>query len=418
MSIDRQPVLAPSYVEKFSCIGPSCSDSCCATNWRVNVDKATYKKLIRLPTGDLSRRLKGNILKHPTPSTLQYAELQMQSGQCPALTDDKLCGIQAEHGQSHLPKVCHSFPRYTFAAGLGHEIHLSLACPEAARLCIEDQTSGEMKAIALNAPAASKLIVMGGFRVTDPNQLRTSFPKAFTLIRTFIDRILRTTELAVWERLLAIEFACDKIDALRRKCEGRWPEDDVEQILLELTLSVLDGSFKERLKPIADRSVHQALSAKFVEIMTNTRVQMGVTSAKAQQFFELVSEAFGAYNADSASRRQSLTAVAYQPINSVAGQAAENFLRNQIGVNNFPSLDKISLSVQWREIVATCAMVRFYLRWLAVARGEHFTTHDAVQIIQGFSKLASHNTEFLPAMRSQLKSAGLDGAAGLVVLTQ
>ena len=417
MSNVRYVVSAPSYAKQFECIGSSCPDSCC-TNWRVDVDKATYQKLIHLPVSDVSKRVIAALEKR-TPSTKsQYAKIRMSSGECVALTEKKLCGIQALHGESYLPNVCHFFPRHVFATGLGHEMHLSLACPEAARLCVEDEEPAMMTEVSVEVPRGKSFTTQGGFRVGRPEQLLTAYPKVFTLIRNFIERVLRADDLAPWQQLLLIQYATEKIDKLRSDCHGKWPEGEIERILLELMLGMLDGSFQAQTHSLTISNKTTELTGKFVEEMTNFRVRMGGLSSNGRQFFSLVAEAFDAYSADRESNGHLGEAAACPPFNALALRAAKNFLRNQIGVKNFPSLDAVSMSSQWREIVATYALVVFYLRWLAVARGEEFKTEQAVQVIQGFTKLATHNARFLPELRAQLSSAGLDGVAGLVILSQ
>ena len=417
MSSDRHVVSAPSYAAQFVCVGSSCTDSCC-THWRVDVDKATYRKLVRLPVSNLSRRVGAALSKCVQPTDSQYAELRMGSGQCVALTDEKLCGIQGVHGESYLPSVCHFFPRHIFATGLSHEMHLSLACPEAARLCVEDQTDAALVETSVLAPAGRKLMTLGGFRVGKSEQLCTAFPKTFALLRGFIDRVLGARDLEPWEGLLLIQYACERVDALRSKRDGHWPENEIEHALLELNLAMLDGTFQAQVRPIASKLEASALSAKFVEAMTNVRARMGGISANGRQFFGLVAEAFEAYNADRELKALSGATAPSAAINPLALRAAKNFLRNQVGIKNFPAISTTPLSGQWREIVATYALVAFYLRWLAVARGERFNANDAVQIIQGFTKLATHNAKFLPELRAQLSLAGLDGTTGLVILTR
>ena len=58
------------------------------------------------------------------------------ANQCPLLTEDRLCRIQAELGEELLSHACATYPRIVNSIGGIEETALSLSCPEAARLVL------------------------------------------------------------------------------------------------------------------------------------------------------------------------------------------------------------------------------------------------------------------------------------------
>ena len=55
------------------------------------------------------------------------------------MTDSGLCKVQKNLGEEFLSKTCNTFPRRTIKAGDITYLTAMMACPEATRLCLEDE---------------------------------------------------------------------------------------------------------------------------------------------------------------------------------------------------------------------------------------------------------------------------------------
>ena len=122
----------PDYFYEFQCLAGSCPDTCCG-QWDIVVDeeaKARYEAL----DGPLGERVR-SILFTQDGETL----LKTDHGRCPLLTEDGLCPIVSEQGNDFLCTNCRVYPRFTEIYGGLAETALSLSCPEAARLLLEQQ---------------------------------------------------------------------------------------------------------------------------------------------------------------------------------------------------------------------------------------------------------------------------------------
>ena len=118
--------LRPTYVKDFQCDGAECFSRCCR-NWRVVIDRDTYKKLAALGDQRILERI-----KFVDEEKIFVVEL-MPNGDCPFLRDDLLCSIQKIYGADCLSSVCHDYPRVTYRLGNILEQSLTLTCPVAAR---------------------------------------------------------------------------------------------------------------------------------------------------------------------------------------------------------------------------------------------------------------------------------------------
>ena len=138
--------LKPNYFDKFICIGHKCPDTCCQ-GWSIDVDQKSHKKYEILndsfrKNNNISKFLK----KKPYPNTHNYSQIEMKkNGLCPFLDINKLCKIQSKLGEDYLPNTCKVFPRRMVDFNEIKVKTLSLACPEAARLCLTKKNSMEIK---------------------------------------------------------------------------------------------------------------------------------------------------------------------------------------------------------------------------------------------------------------------------------
>lgn len=130
------PLLAPRYVSRFSCIGSACESTCCG-GWSITIDQSHHKKIKRALEGSKAdreqfdrsvKRVRGEErAKH-------YALIVLNDKkECNFLDEKKLCGLQGRFGAKLLPDTCATYPRRQSLLDERTEMALSLSCPEAAR---------------------------------------------------------------------------------------------------------------------------------------------------------------------------------------------------------------------------------------------------------------------------------------------
>lgn len=120
----------PHYYREFTCAASRCPDTCCSC-WEVVLDGETADFYAKAP-GALGDEVRKAV------STEDGEEcFQLRDGFCPFLDGDKLCRLQKAWGEKGLCESCRSHPRFIEEFGSLREMHLSLACPEAARLMLE-----------------------------------------------------------------------------------------------------------------------------------------------------------------------------------------------------------------------------------------------------------------------------------------
>lgn len=119
----------PYYYNDFKCIADKCTDTCCA-GWQIVIDEETLDKYSS-EKDEFSYRLKNSI---------DWGEgvFYQNNGRCAMLNDNNLCDLVTAKGEGALCKTCHMYPRHTEEFEGVREYSLSLSCPVAAKMILEN----------------------------------------------------------------------------------------------------------------------------------------------------------------------------------------------------------------------------------------------------------------------------------------
>lgn len=121
-----------SILKQFKCTGAACPSNCCR-GWKIPIDDDAYEKYIT-EKGFFGFVLRCFLVKKEELTSFRHSKRQYR---CPFWGLDRLCGLQKNHGTDYMPRVCVQFPRQLSNFGAFCEETIYLACPEAARLFIE-----------------------------------------------------------------------------------------------------------------------------------------------------------------------------------------------------------------------------------------------------------------------------------------
>ncbi|MGL4762235.1 MAG: flagellin lysine-N-methylase [Sarcina sp.] len=119
-------ILKTTNYDNFKCTADKCKFTCCS-GWDVSIDDATYEKWKNDTT---SSYILDNITFRDSDDESGYFVNKETSTPCPFLDAKGLCEIVKSHGEDHLSKTCHSFPRVENTFDDTSELTLSCACPE------------------------------------------------------------------------------------------------------------------------------------------------------------------------------------------------------------------------------------------------------------------------------------------------
>lgn len=122
----------PVYYKDFKCIADRCPDTCCS-GWQIVVDEKTAEFYNNLNT-DFGFKIQSLMYKDDEGDIV----FRNINNRCPFLDDSNLCDIYKKIGEDSLCNTCKKFPRFsTFFGGL-EERGLSLSCPVAAEMIVNN----------------------------------------------------------------------------------------------------------------------------------------------------------------------------------------------------------------------------------------------------------------------------------------
>ena len=127
---EKMKTYAPDFYKDFHCLADKCPDSCCRQGWQIPVDDAHAEYYRTLP-GALGEKVRADLIEADGELCLKQ-----EGGVCALLEENGLCPLVREYGEDALCRICHTHPRFYEQYGGTEEVHLSLSCPEAARLAL------------------------------------------------------------------------------------------------------------------------------------------------------------------------------------------------------------------------------------------------------------------------------------------
>ena len=134
---------SPQYVNKFSCLGSKCPETCCH-GMMIDVDKETHSKYQKVKIEGI-KNVENNLQKKDNPTDQFFSSIKLKKdGYCSFLGNDGLCSIQKKYGEGYLSNTCNNFPRKNIDFKENKLVTLTMSCPEAARLCLSNKNSMEI----------------------------------------------------------------------------------------------------------------------------------------------------------------------------------------------------------------------------------------------------------------------------------
>ncbi|HVN94282.1 MAG TPA: flagellin lysine-N-methylase [Terracidiphilus sp.] len=401
-------IILPDYARRFSCIGPACEDSCCS-GWSVFVDEGAYRKYSGLGAGPLRTLVDASIAVNSdrtTDAATPFATIRLlASGDCPFLTEDRLCQIQVEHGASYLCNICASFPRKRHNIDGLEETVLSPSCPEAARKILLEP----------------RLFAAGGscHQLTWDETGNGPLRQYFWQIRACTVSLLQNRSYPLWQRMFLLGSFSRRLEALEEGESRRVPEllDDFGRAIQTRGLCAAMENIAADL-PLQLEMVLQLVAQRVGQQPLRPRVRRVLG-----EFLEGVGHRRGTTLEEQVTRYRKAYIQFYAPFFERRPHIVENYLLNLVLRDLFPFGEKLN-DVQARVAPARAfarlaiqfCLVKGLLIGVAGFRRRKFSGGDVVRTVQTAFRHFEHNPSFLTEAYELLRERKLDDARGLTVL--
>lgn len=386
--------LLPRYVTRFACIGDRCEDNCCS-GWLVTLDKKTYRAYRESKHPVLGKLFEKHVKRHRAGADdEQYGKIELDPGtkQCPMM-DDGLCSVQKQHNASYLSTTCFNYPRQTRRFAGQVEQALVLSCPEAARQALlhEDAFEFEQASVMLRADSIAPTTLVPGLGA-----------ELMSEVRIFCLQLMRTRELALWERLAILGVFCESLG--KAMAEGH--QARVPSLLQEFATLVEQGSMIEALRELQPN--YEAQARVFAAIFA----EKGFISSSSVQSRMLLTVARNLGADDSGYTSPQALVSSYrrglQRLDEALAGAPyllENYLLNEMFMMLFP-FDGTSPFDCYLQLVSRFGLLRLILAARCNVDGEVPGTDVLVDTVHDYCRRFQHDKLFSRRVNSSLHDSG------------
>jgi lysine-N-methylase len=410
-------VRQPKCFERFRCIGADCEDTCCV-GWGILVDRETYEKYQNLSGQLIGGKALSSLVEIniAASSSKDYAKFRLNEAGCPAL-NQRWCSIQQTLGETYIPDLCSTYPRVLTGIGGTLERSLHLSCPEAARLVLNDP----------DAMFFHDDVEHGGVdeapthRTGSVTRVDGGAEDCRHGVQALIIEAIRERSLPLWQRIVSLGFAVDRLAGLDMMNATAVLKDHLERLRR--------GAFDDTLATLKADSAFQLETV--LELIV-TRIGSDYTSPRFLECYRDFMHGL-AWTAEStmeelADRHSRACRNYFLPFCESHEHLLENYLINYIFRTVFPYRTKLpgqkfaidSSGVSMRNSFALLsvhyAIVRTVLVGMAALYKDNLTADHAVKLVQSYSKAFLHSTSFdTTALEYLEKNAGDHKVAELVM---
>ena len=409
---DVHKVRQPQYFDSFRCIGADCEDTCCA-GWGIPVDQKTYEKYQNLAACRIADKPLSSLVEiNPARSSAgDFAKIRLDGERCPALHKD-LCAIQETLGESYLPDLCSKYPRVLNASGSVVERSLHLSCPEAARLVLNDPGAMVFRERTEDLPPHHS----GSL-----NSIADDADDRMYRIRTLMFELIQQRTLPLWQRIISLGFAVDRLAGVGMA--------DAVTVLEDYLNSLRQGSFDSIFKAL---KADPAVQLETVLDLVVSRIGTDYTSPRFLECYKDFMRGL-AWTPEStmeelADRYHLSLQSVFLPFIRRHEHLLENYVINYIFRTGFPyrsrlpdkkfAIDSSTASMRHSLVLLAVhyAIIRTMLIGMAALHKDNLSTQHAVKLVQSYSKAFLHSTSFEAAAIEYLAKNAGDSPRTLAVL--
>jgi lysine-N-methylase len=386
----------------------------------VPIDRAAHERYQSLPAGPLRMLLDASVLLTPEGeeqgSPGIFAKIRMNGdNQCPLLSADRLCRIQAELGEGMLSHTCAMYPRVAHPVGGVEERALTLSCPEAARLVLLSPDLFEA-----STPQAEGWNDTGVAGSTAQEAVAEPLPPYFWEIRETILELIRSRVYPLWQRLFLLGLLCRRLDSIAQG-EMKRPVPD---FLRDFAATVATGALRTAMETLPlDRTAQLDVVLQLAGLLLHRSNVRPRFVECVQAFTTGIGNGPGATLDSLAANYAHAHDRYYEPFFAHRPHILENYLINTIFRCQFPfgkeGMRPGAAADRTREFASLTtqfALMKGLLIGVSGFHREGFSEAHVVHTVQAAAKHFEHHPEFLKMAHDLLVESRMDGARGLAIL--
>lgn len=369
----------PKYMIDFRCIGPYCTDTCCA-GWDVNIDETTFNKYEN-SSEKLKELVKGKYFKNPnSEDPFNYGFMKItEDKKCPFLNEDLLCDIHGGCGEDNLSITCKRYPRVFNIIDDIYEKSGITSCEEVCRLALLNKD--KMEFVEVEEELDEDTIEIRRFIDTEAFEGTDSLLQYFWDIRVISIGIMQNREFSIEDRLLILNGFYSKLESLKKEEQF----DEIEEIL-DLISS---GKFElikyinnENLFTLSNSYCNEILNKELCDNLIGNRIKSLVTNLR-----EIITDDFKNISNPNIIKKLEYNFSNYSYI-------IENYLVNQIFKDIIPFNKGENLNKSIDYLINLYKLIKSYIMLYSTYANVAISEKEILKVIQALSKDTEHNMVF------------------------
>ncbi|MGG7078521.1 flagellin lysine-N-methylase [Clostridium sardiniense] len=385
----------PEYMKEFSCVGPNCTDTCCA-GWDVNIDEATFNKYEN-GSDNLKALVKDKYIRNNIPDdSFNYGFMIIdEQNKCPFLNENMLCDIHGSCGEDNLSITCKRYPR---VFNIIDDIYEKSGLPSCREVCNKAFLNKEKmefieweEDLDEDAVEIRRMIDSEAFSGTD------SLLQYFWDIRIISISIMQNRDFSIDERLNILKNFYTELEILREEALSDTKDYyDIEMLLENFGDDSIDFDSLKGEEFVENTSFYDSiLNDDIFNKVIGTRLKAYLSNLRKDilsiedDFSNINCNAIDKINLNNSDKVSSK----YFELSNYS-YIFENYLVNQIFKNIIPFNRGDNLNESINILINSYRIIKGYLLCSYEYSHEMVTENQIIRIIQALSKDTEHNKVF------------------------
>ncbi|HKM16044.1 MAG TPA: flagellin lysine-N-methylase [Marinospirillum sp.] len=356
----KKKLLAPKYAREFVCTGPKCPEDCCAENWTVTIDAATYRlyqtdpKLSALVMPYLQPN-KDSTTQAINPATIKPLP---KVGGCPMQLASGLCSIHKQFGEGALSGTCAVYPRTYKPLGTDQLLSMADSCPEVTRALLNDPNAMQLEFGEVN--------VWDRMILSDETEFNTDYQERYQLLQGLLS-ILQYRQLSFEMRLFVCSLLIPRADQLLEQVnsesanpEPANPKQTVQQLLQHFYTLLDEGYFATQAKQLASKEPSALDLVILKDLMQEKNQKNAFAKLLAKTLLSLGVSSSTEINENTVTKLASLRLEWLTPFEDKHPHALENIFVNWLLQSIFP-INSVKLADGWLNLTTRYLLLRTLL---------------------------------------------------------
>ncbi|MDY2581403.1 MAG: flagellin lysine-N-methylase [Clostridium perfringens] len=369
----------PKYMKTFKCIGPNCTDTCCA-GWDINIDENTFKKYEN-DKGNLKELITGKYIKNSqSDDSFNYGFMKItEDNKCPFLNENLLCKIHGKCGEENLSITCRRYPR---VFNIIDDIYEKSELPSCEEICSKAFLNKEkMEFIEIEEELPEDFLEIRRVIDTEAFIGSDNLIQYFWDIRIISINIMQNRNFSIEERLSLLKAFYKSLEDLKTE-ENFYEIEDLLEKITEYPSNITEFIDSKKIIPLS-------ITNNFFKIILDENLLRKVIGTRLKKLLSDLNKDQNLFN-----NIHKYDLNSFDTYFKKYSYIFENYLVNQIFKDIIPFNTGGNLNESIHKLINTYKLIKSYLILWNISSQNEISEKNIIYIIQALSKDLEHNKVF------------------------